>query len=48
LALAIYDGAIFQIAILASRMNHLWVEAVCGKLKQDFRYSNEELIRKFD
>jgi hypothetical protein len=41
LALAIYDGAIFQIAILASRMNHLWVEAVCGKLKQDFRYSND-------
>jgi hypothetical protein len=42
LALAIYDGDIFQIALIASRMNHLWVEAVCGKLKQDFRYSNDQ------
>jgi hypothetical protein len=41
LALAIYDGSIFQIAILASRIHHLWVESVCGKLKQDFRYSND-------
>ena len=41
LALAIYDGEIFQIAILASRLHHLWVEAVCGKLKQDYRYSND-------
>lgn len=41
LALAIYNGDIFQIAVLASRLHHLWVEAVCGKLKQDFRYSND-------
>ncbi|UUM27654.1 hypothetical protein NQU59_00375 [Acinetobacter colistiniresistens] len=41
LALAIYDGEIFQVAILASRLHHLWVEAVCGKLKQDYRYSND-------
>ncbi len=40
LALAIYDGEIFQYSILASRMHHVWVMAVCGKLKQDFRYSN--------
>lgn len=41
LALAIYDGDFFQYAILTSRLHHLWVEAVCGKLKQDFRYSND-------
>ncbi|PUE40181.1 DNA methyltransferase [Limnohabitans sp. Bal53] len=41
LALAIYDGEIFQIAVLASRLHHVWVEAVCGKFKQDFRYSND-------
>jgi hypothetical protein len=41
LALSIYDGDIFQISILCSRIHHLWVEAVCGKLKQDFRYSND-------
>ncbi|WP_306259542.1 DNA methyltransferase [Pararhizobium sp. IMCC21322] len=41
LALAIYDGMLFQVSILASRMHHLWVEAVCGKFKQDFRYSND-------
>ena len=40
LALAIYDGDIFQFSILASRMHHVWVMAACGKLKQDFRYSN--------
>lgn len=41
LALAIYDGDLFQVAIIASRIHHLWVEAVCGKFKQDFRYSND-------
>jgi hypothetical protein len=41
LALAIYDGEIFQVAVLASRLHHVWVEAVCGKFKQDFRYSND-------
>lgn len=41
LALAIYDGSLFQYGIIASRLHHLWVEAVCGKLKQDFRYSND-------
>jgi hypothetical protein len=41
LALAIYDGDVFQVAVLASRLHHLWVEAVCGKLKMDFRYSND-------
>ena len=41
LALAIYDGEFYQISILSSRLHHIWVEAVCGKLKQDFRYSND-------
>lgn len=41
LALAIYDGELYQISILSSRLHHIWVEAVCGKLKQDFRYSND-------
>lgn len=41
LALAIYDGAPFQIAILASRIHHLWAEITCGKFKKDFRYSND-------
>ena len=41
LALAIYDGDLFQLAVISSRLHHVWVEAVCGKLKQDFRYSND-------
>ena len=41
LALAIYDGELHQVSVLASRLNHVWVEAVCGKLKMDFRYSND-------
>ena len=42
LALAIYDGSLHEFAILSSRLHHIWVEAVCGKLKQDFRYSNDQ------
>lgn len=42
LALAIYDGSLYEFSILSSRLHHVWVEAVCGKLKQDYRYSNDQ------
>lgn len=40
LAFAVLDGAIWQAAILSSRMHRLWLETVGGRLKEDPRYSN--------
>ncbi len=39
-ALAIYDGPIWSLAIIASRVHWVWISTVCGKIKTDFRYSN--------
>lgn len=39
-ALAIYDAPIWALAIIASRLHLVWIAAVCGKIKTDFRYSN--------
>jgi hypothetical protein len=40
LAFAIYDGSLLNIALIASSLHLVWVGAVCGKMKTDFRYSN--------
>jgi len=40
LAFALYDAPLWCLAILASRMHLVWVAAVCGRLKTDYRYSN--------
>jgi hypothetical protein len=37
---AIYDGASWLLAMIASRLHLCWIAAVCGKLKTDYRYSN--------
>ena len=39
-AFAIYDEGSFNLSILASRMHIVWISCVCGKLKNDFRYSS--------
>lgn len=39
-ALAIYDAELWNIAILLSKLHLVWVAAVCGKIKTDYRYSN--------
>lgn len=39
-AYSIYDGQIFLLSILMSRLHLVWIATVCGKLKTDFRYSN--------
>lgn len=41
LAYAIYDGELFNAAILASRLHLVWISAVCGKLETRFSYSNK-------
>lgn len=40
LAFGIFDGALWQAAILSSRFHRLWLETVGGRLKEDPRYSN--------
>ena len=40
LALAIYDGPVWNLALVASRLHLVWIATVCGKMKTDFRYSN--------
>jgi hypothetical protein len=39
-AFALYDAPLWNIALIASRLHLVWISAVCGKLKTDFRYSN--------
>jgi hypothetical protein len=41
LAFAIYDGDLSDVALICSRMHLLWIGTVCGKLKNDYRYSNQ-------
>jgi hypothetical protein len=40
LAFGIFDGAIWQAAVLSSRLHRLWLETVGGKLETRVRYSN--------
>jgi len=37
---ALYDSPIYNFSILSSKLHILWVGAVCGRLKSDYRYSN--------
>lgn len=40
LALAVYDGPLWNMSLIASRLHLVWIATVCGKMKTDFRYSN--------
>lgn len=40
LAFAQFDGPLFDLAIIASRLHFAWIATVCGKFKTDYRYSN--------
>jgi hypothetical protein len=35
-----YDAPIWNMALIVSRIHLVWISAVCGKLKTDYRYSN--------
>lgn len=39
-AFAIYNADLWHFSILVSRFSMLWIKAVCGKLKNDIRFSN--------
>jgi hypothetical protein len=39
-ALAIYEPSIWELAIILSKMNLVWIRTVCGKLESRLRYSS--------
>lgn len=39
-AFAFYNAPWWNIALFASRLHLVWIAAVCGKIKTDYRYSN--------
>lgn len=44
LAQVIYGASLITFAIIANRMHTIWLSAVGGKLKNDYRYSNLEVV----
>lgn len=40
LLFGIYDSPIWNLAIIASKLHIVWIATICGKMKNDFRYSN--------
>jgi type II restriction/modification system DNA methylase subunit YeeA len=45
--LAIDKASFFHFGILFSKMHMVWVSYVCGRIKSDFRYSNEIVYNNF-
>ncbi|MFA5782643.1 MAG: DNA methyltransferase, partial [Bacteroidales bacterium] len=45
--LSISNGKLFHFGILTSEMHMTWVKYVCGRLKSDFRYSNEMVYNNY-
>ena len=43
----LFDGAIWQAAVLSSRLHRLWLETVGGRLKEDPSYSNQLVWNTF-
>jgi hypothetical protein len=39
-AFGVFDAALWNMALIASRIHLVWIATVCGKMKNDFRYSN--------
>jgi hypothetical protein len=39
-AFAIFDSDLWNFSILVSRIHLVWIAAVCGKIKTDYRYSS--------
>ncbi len=41
------DASFFHFGVLTSEMHMAWVRVVCGRLKSDFRYSNDIVYNNF-
>jgi len=46
-AMAIYDAELWLFGVLTSRMHMVWVKAVAGRLKTDYRYSAQLCYNTF-
>lgn len=44
---AVTDAALYHFGILTSAMHMAWVNAVCGRLKSDYRYSKDIVYNNF-
>jgi len=40
-AFAIFDSELWALSILVSRVHLAWIATICGKFKEDFRYSSD-------
>ena len=47
LALMVANADLYHFGVLQSTMHMAWVRQVCGRLKSDFRYSNEIVYNNF-
>jgi type I restriction-modification system DNA methylase subunit len=45
--LSIADTTMYHFGVLSSRIHMAWVRQVCGRLKSDYRYSNEIVYNNF-
>jgi len=45
--LIVPNGTLFHFGILTSQMHMTWVNAVCGRLKSDYRYSKDIVYNNF-
>ena len=45
--LSIQNATLYHLGILQSTMHMAWVKTVCGRLKSDYRYSNEIVYNNF-
>ena len=45
--LSISNASLFHFGVLHSAIHMAWVKAVCGRLKSDFRYSNEIVYNNY-
>ena len=41
------NSTLFEFGILSSKMHIIWIKYVCGRLKGDFRYSNELVYNNY-
>lgn len=44
---SISDATLFHFGILTSKVHNAWTRAVCGRMKSDYRYSNDIVYNNF-
>lgn len=45
--LMIPNASLYHFGILTSNVHMAWVRAVCGRIKNDYRYSNDIVYNNF-